>query len=193
MNIEHDQSEQFPFLADLENNWAIVLSELNGLLQDQDTTAPNFIPWHETYLYEGTWDVYGLFAFGKKIEENCEKCPNTTKLVESIPGLVTAGFSALAPNTHIRPHVGYTLDVLRSHLGLIIPKPLSDHDRRSAPDLIAGTCSLRVASTIYTWEPGKAFVFDDTIEHEAFNWGHSTRYILMVDFKKPDEVGGVAP
>jgi len=191
MNTESLENEQFPFLADLEQNWEVILAELNGLLQEE--TEPTFIPWHETYLYEGAWDVYGLFAFGKKVEENCKKCPNTAKLVESIPGLVTAGFSALAPNTHIRPHVGYTLDVLHSHLGLIIPQPLPNYDRRSAPELIAGVCSLRVADTIYTWEPGKAFVFDDTIEHEAFNWGDCTRYILLIDFKKPDEVGGVAP
>jgi hypothetical protein len=27
-------------------------------------------------------------------------------------------------------------------------------------------------------------VFDDTLEHEAWNWGDRTRFILLIDFKK---------
>ena len=51
-------------------------------------------------------------------------------------GVTTAGFSRLAPGTHIKPHVGYTSEVLRCHLGLIVP-----------PD-----CALRVGSETRRWE-----------------------------------------
>jgi beta-hydroxylase len=64
--------------------------------------------------------VYGLYSFGNKLDENCERCPFTTSLVEGIPGLKMAGFSALLPGTHIEPHsgyAGYSDTVLRGHLG----------------------------------------------------------------------------
>ena len=45
-------------------------------------------------------------------------------------------------------------------------------------------CGMRVGDIMYTWSSGKAFVFDDTEEHEAFNYGDRTRFILLIDFKK---------
>ena len=180
-----DQYVEFPFLKSLEDSWEDVLEELNNLLYNEvENEKTYFQPWHEVEIYEGKWDVYGLYAFGEKLNGNCQHCPKTTSLVESIPGLMTAGFSAMAPETHIRPHVGYSDDVLRCHLGLITPKPLPDYDRRATGILTAKTCGLRVDDEFYYWEEGKAFVFDDTIQHEAWNWGDRTRFILLIDFKK---------
>lgn len=185
-----NQYEQFPFLCSLEKNWTHVLEELDNLLFNEvEANISLFKPWHEKEIYEGDWDVYGLYFFGEKNKKNCDRCPRTTELVESIPGMITAGFSALGPDTHIKPHVGYTNSVLRCHLGLVVPKPLPDYDRRSSCTLTAKTCGLRVGEEIYHWEPGKAFVFDDTVEHEAFNWGNRTRFILLIDFEKEMRVG----
>ena len=103
--------------------------------------------------------------------------------MEQIPGLTTAGFSALAPDTYIKPHVGYTGEVLRCHLGLITPKRSSNGLSREHPMPLIN-CGMRVGDIMYTWSPGKAFVFDDTEEHEAFNYGDRTRFILLIDFKK---------
>lgn len=180
-----NQYVKFPFLKSLEDSWEDVLEELNNLLfNEAENNKSYFQSWHEVEIYEGRWDVYGLYAFGEKLEGNCKRCPKTTSLVESIPGMVTAGFSALAPDTHIRPHVGYSDSVLRCHLGLITPKPCPDYDRRATGALTADTCGIRVGDEFYHWAPGKAFVFDDTLEHEAWNWGDRTRFILLIDFKK---------
>jgi ornithine lipid ester-linked acyl 2-hydroxylase len=180
-----NQYAEFPFLKSLEDGWEDVLEELNNLLYNEaENQKSYFQPWHEVQIYEGKWDVYGLYAFGEKLEGNCRRCPKTTALVESVPGLVTARFSALEPETHIRPHVGYSSDVLRCHLGLVTPKPVPDYDRRATGVLTANTCGLRVDDEFYYWEPGKAFVFDDTNLHEAWNWGDRTRFILLLDFKK---------
>ncbi|MEH2361807.1 aspartyl/asparaginyl beta-hydroxylase domain-containing protein [Nostoc sp.] len=103
----------FQFTNLLQSSWLVIKEELSGLQES------NFISWHEKFLYNQGWNVFGLYAFEKKIEENCRLCPQTTQLVESIPGITTAGFSSLAPGTHIRPHVGYTTTVLRCHLGLV--------------------------------------------------------------------------
>ena len=100
----------------------------------------------EKNLYNQGWKVFGLYAFGNKLEENCQLCPQTTQLVEKIPGLTTAGFSRLASGTKITPHVGYSDKVLRCHLGLIVPL----------------ACALRVGSKTKSWQRGKCFIFDDT-------------------------------
>ena len=174
----------FPFLKLLENNWKDVLEELENILYNETANEKSyFTPWHEKDIYEGGWDVFGLYAFGEKLISNCSYCPKTTALVEQVPGLVTAGFSALAPETYIKPHVGYTNEVLRCHLGLISPARSSNGISREHP-LPLINCGMRVGDITYTWTPGKAFVFDDTEEHEAFNYGDRTRFILLLDFKK---------
>ncbi len=154
----------FIFTESLESNWLPIKEEFTKLQQG------NFIPWHEKFLYNKGWDVFGLYAFGKKLEDNCNLCPQTTKLAESIPGMTTAGFSSLTPGTHIVPHVGYTNTVLRCHLGLIVPED----------------CGIRVGQETKNWREGKCLVFDDTVEHEAWNRSNLPRIILLIDFKKPN-------
>lgn len=150
----------FPFVRELEGSWRIVHDELQKLRTD------HFLPWPERFLYGEGWDVFALYAFGKRVERNCALCPETTRIVAGISGLTTAGFSSLVGGAHIKPHVGYTNEVLRCHLGIIVP-----------PD-----CAIRVGSETRSWEPGRCLVFDDTIEHEAWNRGEQTRVVLLLDF-----------
>jgi ornithine lipid ester-linked acyl 2-hydroxylase len=156
--------KDFPFTTLLETHWSEIRQELDQL------QAAQFMPWAERFLYEGTWDVFGLYAFGRKLPENCQRCPQTTKLIEQIPHLTTAGFSCLQPGTHILPHIGYTKAVLRCHLGLIVPPG----------------CSIRVGAEISHWQEGKCLVFDDTIEHEVWHRGDTNRIVLLIDFRKPE-------
>lgn len=163
------EKANFPFTSQLEASWTKIRDEAAAL----DLT--NYLAWPERFLYEDGWKVFGLHAFGRKLQANCALCPETTKLVEAIPGLTTAGFSRLEPGTHIKPHVGYTKAVLRCHLGLIVP----------SQDL----CQLRVGAETRSWQSGQTFVFDDTVEHEAWNRADSPRIILLLDFLRPQLVG----
>jgi ornithine lipid ester-linked acyl 2-hydroxylase len=156
-------TSHYAFTKDLEANWNTVRHELLTLA---DTT---FMAFPEKHLYDTGWNVFGLYFFGRKWKPNTSLCPETTKLVESIPGMVTAGFSRLEPGTHIKPHVGYTNAVLRCHLGLIVPDG----------------CCMRVGDEIRTWHEGKTLVFDDTTEHEVWNRSDKVRIILLIDFKRP--------
>jgi len=80
------------------------IEELENILYNEAANDKSyFSPWPETDIYEGSWDVFGLYAFGEKLISNCSYCPKTTALIEQIPGLTTAGFSALAPGSHGRP------------------------------------------------------------------------------------------
>ncbi len=155
--------DQFPFLAHLELNWNVIRDEFLGLSQEQ------LLAWPERDLYASGWDVFGLWAIGQKLTENCSFCPVTTAAVESIPGLTTAGFSQLAPGARIRPHVGYTDSVLRAHLGLVVPPH----------------CALQVGDEVRHWEAGKLLVFDDTTPHSAWNDSAEPRIVLLIDFLRP--------
>jgi beta-hydroxylase len=153
---------QFPFLTPLQRHWQQVRDELLALRDSY------FVQWPERSIYTGRWTVFGLYKFGDKIEQLCALCPHTTRLIEAIPGLVTAGFSSLAPGVYIAPHKGYTNKVLRCHLGLVT----------------TGNCAIRVGAETRTWTPGSCFVFDDTTEHEAWNQGDKARVVLLLDFKR---------
>jgi aspartyl/asparaginyl beta-hydroxylase (cupin superfamily) len=175
--------DTLPFVPQLRESWRDIRAELLAL----DSSV--FTPWQETFLYETGWDVYGLYAFGRKDAAHCAAVPRTTEAVERIPGLVTAGFSSLKPRTHIEAHVGYSYQmqedgqlvtqeepnngVLRLHLGLVVP-----------PTFTALGCALRVGEHVQNWQEGECLCFDDTIQHEAWNRSEGTRVVLLVDFLK---------
>ena len=86
------------------------------------------------------------------------------------PGFApTAVFSALQPRTHIPAHTGSTNARLLTHLPLILPGP----------------ARFRVGNDERPWRMGEAWVFDDTIEHEAWNDADETRVILIFDVWNP--------
>ena len=62
-------------------------------------------------------------------------------------------FSILAAGTHIPPHHGMLNTRLIVHIPLIVP---------------AG-CRLRVGNEVREVRAGEPLIFDDTIEHEAWN------------------------
>ncbi|MEB3200314.1 MAG: aspartyl/asparaginyl beta-hydroxylase domain-containing protein [Synechococcaceae cyanobacterium] len=164
--LEHERwfydPEQFPFTRRLRADWPLILQELQAL------RGGDFVAWPEKYLYDGKgWDTFGLYALGVRIERNCRLCPRTADALARIPGLVSAGFSSLAPGTHIEPHTGYPDGLLRCHLGLIVPD----------------NCGLRVAQEVRPWREGDCLVFDDTAEHEAWNRSDRTRVVLLLDFR----------
>jgi beta-hydroxylase len=154
----------FPFVQELERNWHAIRAELDRL------EPAAFRQWPERELYQDdAWKVFGLRLLGKDVGRNATRFPRTAEILRQVPGLMTAGFSALEPGGHILPHVGYTPKVLRCHLGLVVPKD----------------CTLRVGSETRAWQEGRCLIFDDTLEHEAWNRGSSTRIVLLLDFRKP--------
>ncbi|PZV19506.1 MAG: aspartyl/asparaginyl beta-hydroxylase domain-containing protein [Pseudanabaena sp.] len=157
-------STDYEFTQILEANWQVIRKELEQI------SGKEFLDWPEKHLYGKGWQTFGLYAFGMKLGKNCQICPETTKLVDKIPNMVTAGFSSLLPGTHIAAHTGYPDGVLRCHLGLVG----------------CDGCSLRVGDQVQNWQEGKCLVFDDTTEHEAWNRGDRTRVVLLIDFKMDD-------
>ncbi len=156
-------NKDFPFIGTLEAQWQIIRDEFLQL------PAESFDPWVQQSMHGEGWSVFGLYAGGEPIVKACELCPQTAKIISAIPGLSLAGFSRMAPDTHIKPHVGWAESVYRLHLGLVVP----------------GGCQLRVVDDTRAWCEGKCWVFDDTVEHEAWNQSESYRTVLLLDFLRP--------
>lgn len=153
---------KFPFSQLLEANWRTIRDEYQTIDPDHLLKAP----WED--IYNKSWEIYTLVAKQRLFKMHCKQLPQTAALLEHVPKLYNAGFSILGPGTHIKPHVGYTNDVLRYHLGLIVP----EH------------CMLRVGDETYAWKEGESMIFDDMVEHEAWNNSDRLRVILILDILK---------
>jgi beta-hydroxylase len=167
-------TSQFPFVAELESQWQVIRDEFLRLETNR------LIPWPEKHLYEnsknqeGAWSVMPLYAFHRKLHDNCGLFAQTTAVIEKIPNLASSTFSVVTAGTHIAPHKGYegySEGVLRGHLGLICPP----------------NCRMRVEQEVRSWEDGKLLIFDDMMEHEVWNDSDQRRLILIVDIKIPEK------
>ena len=163
---------EYPFTKILEEAYPVIKREMQSL------PLSHFKEWYEKDMYTNLWLVYGLIAMGKKLKSNCTACPETVKILEQVPDLITAGFSCLLPGTVIKPHEGFTKMVLRCHLGLSVPQPEA--------------CVLKVNSVEGHWHEGRCLIFDDTITHEAWNKGDKPRVVLLIDFKDRKKILPVA-
>ena len=166
--------EKFPWAKDLEANWMTIRQELDGVLERVDE-LPNFQDISKRQYRianDNLWKTYFFYAFGFKATKNCERCPETTKLLEQIPGMKVAFFSILAPGKHIPKHRGKLKTLIRYHLGLIVPEPKEK-------------CKIQIADEIRYWEEGKSLIFDDTFYHEVWNNTDGYRVVLFLDIERP--------
>ncbi len=163
--------ESLPWAPSLTRNWSTVRRELDALVaagvELPDIDDVNDSPQGAV----GPWSTYVLYAFGSWVAPNVARCPATSALIAAVPDVEIAGFTVLAPGTHIPGHRGPYRSV-RYQLGVRIPEP-------------AGACRLRVADSILVWEDGKAVAFDDAVDHEAWNDSEESRYVLFVQTAWP--------
>lgn len=159
----------FEFASALESCWEAIRAEYLSIPTD------TFEPWVQRRMHDGGWSVFGLYAVGRQIPAACVRCPETARAIGQIPGLSMAGFSRLSPRTHVKPHVGWAASVYRLHLGLVVPQ----------------NCGLRVADQTRAWQEGRCLIFDDTVEHEAWNHSDAPRGVLLLDFLRPGIEGAV--
>ena len=167
-------NNNFTFVKLLEDNWNSIYDELIEILRYRDL-IPSFheISKEQYKISKGNkWKTFAFFSFGYKFSYNCAYAPNTVKLLECIPNLQSAWFSAIAPGYHIPKHKGITRGILRGHLGLSIPKNSKE-------------CFMDVGNNRIYWEQGKAVVFDDTFEHAVWNNTDQERIVLLFDFDRP--------
>ncbi|MBV9219684.1 MAG: aspartyl/asparaginyl beta-hydroxylase domain-containing protein [Methylobacteriaceae bacterium] len=164
----------FPWVREIEAEWRLIRAELDKVLaRKSDLPAFQEISTDvRTISKDAGWKTFFLAGFGLKSDQNIRQCPETWRIAQRIPGLKTVMFSVFEPGKRLPPHRGPYNGFLRLHLGLIVPEP---RDR----------VGIRVGDQVCHWSEGKALVFDDAYEHEAWNETDRTRVVLFVDFLKP--------
>lgn len=173
-NTPYFDSNLFDWAKKLEVKHHIIKKELEVILEHMDQ-IPSFQQISEdqkSITKDDKWKTYFLYGFGYKAEKNCMRCPETTRLIEDIPGMKTAFFSILAPGKHIPEHRGLYKGFIRYHLGVKIPFP---HNQ----------CGIRVNGETRHWKEGKSLIFDDTYLHEAWNNSDEIRVVLFLDILRP--------
>ena len=166
--------DAFPWIKQFEAGYHAIRSELDQVLEYREE-LPNFQDISTDQLAltdDDKWKTYFFFGYGFKSDTNCARCPETTKLLEQIPGLTTAFFSILSPHKKIPPHRGPWRGVIRYHLALKIPEP-------------ADQCGISVGGEVAHWTEGKSLVFNDGYEHFAWNDTDGIRVVLFMDVLRP--------
>ena len=174
----------FPWIETLEAATPLIVAEAQRVLVAPNTAQfepyvanPAGTPanqWKELD-HSTAWGAFFLWKHGNRIEENCAFCPNTADALKATPLVSLEGrapnafFSLLKPRTKIPAHTGVTNARLTVHLPLIVPQG----------------CGFRVGGESREWVPGRAWVFDDTIDHEAWNDSDEPRLILIFDIWHP--------
>lgn len=173
-----------PWTAAVEEQAELVLAEAQALLVNGEGFAPYVKSTTERpqgdvhgMLDDPSWSTLDLTAKGRAAPERVALCPRSYAAVAENAPLCTISnrapslmFSLLRAGSRIPPHTGMINARFVCHLPLIVP----------------GDGALRVGSEQQEWRFGKVMLFDDTIEHEA--WNHSTedRLVLIFDIWRPE-------
>jgi aspartyl/asparaginyl beta-hydroxylase (cupin superfamily) len=180
---EFFDDKHFPWFAELSAATDAIRAELAELIKDPGEALRPYVRM-ESGVGENKWSgldnsldwgAIFLWEYGEPNRPVLDRCPETARVLESlpvshIPGRApSAFFSMLKPHTRIPPHTGVTNTRAIIHLPLIVPDG----------------CSFRVGGEVRPWVVGKPFAFDDTIEHEAWNDSDQLRSVLIFDVWNP--------
>ena len=181
---EFHDPEDFPWLGELERATESIREDFDRVMAAERAELVPYIQYSNdlplrqwaALNHSREWTAIHLVRNGHRVEANARHCPAVMRLLDSFDQPVIAErspnamFSLLAPGAHIPPHNGVTNTRLVCHLPLIVPEG----------------CWFRVGDETRAWREGAAWVFDDSIEHEAMNPTDRLRVILIVDTWHPD-------
>jgi aspartate beta-hydroxylase len=182
--IEFFDRSLFPWLAPLEAASPEIRTELMRVLVSDRPGLQPYIDFPDGLPIDQfkelnrsrKWSAYFLWNQSQPNAGHIARCPSTARTLEEVVPRCrvegrapTAFFSILDPGTRIPAHTGITNTRCTVHLPLIVPP----------------NCGFRVGSTTREWVPDQAWVFDDTIEHEAWNLSDTPRAVLIFDIWNP--------
>lgn len=128
-------------------------------------------------LEDASWSTLDLTERGVPVPERTALAPLAWETLSGhaplcdIPARAPSlMFSLLRAGARIPPHTGMVNTRFICHLPLIVP----------------GNGGLRVGGTVRPWEFGKLLVFDDSVEHEAWNKAAADRLVLIFDIWRPE-------
>ncbi len=181
--IQFYDTAQFDWVPAIEAAAARIREELIALLADG---LPGFRPYiqsevnqpraGDSHLVDNKdWSALFLCENGQLSDAVIARCPATWEAVQTAPlpyivNSPTVMFSLLKAGARIAAHTGTHNARLTCHLPLIVP-----------PD-----CRFRVGNDVREWEEGKMMIFDDSIEHEAWNHSGEDRFVMIFDIWRPE-------
>lgn len=180
------EREEFDWARRLESRTAALKAEVEALLAGDGGGFDPYIPEgsdrsggrapNAHLAGDSTWSALHLLRNGTPEPGNADRCPQAMVALDDVPLPRIAGrapmalYSQLRPGAHIRPHHGLFNFRLICHLPLIAPPG----------------CSLRVGNMTREWREGEMLIFDDSMEHEAWNRSAETRIILLFEVWRPE-------
>ena len=181
--LEFFDNDAFPWIGAVEAATDAIRTELTQVLASDQAglepyvAYPDGVPldqWRDLNRSR-RWSAYFLWNQGAAQPQHLARCARTVETLRAVSLCEVAQhgpnvfFSILEPRTRIPPHTGVTNARLTAHLPLIVPPG----------------CGFRVGGETREWIPGQAWVFDDTIEHEAWNNSDRLRVVLIFDVWHP--------
>jgi predicted TPR repeat methyltransferase len=181
--IQFYDRNDFPCFDKVEAATADIRAEMLEVLKDRAAfkpyveNDPKRPPGDQTGMQENPdWGAFYIWRDGEIIPENAARCPKTVAALADFPLVHVQNrspsvlFSLLRPGARIPPHTGIVNTRLICHLPLLVPP----------------NCGLRVGNDTRVPVEGKAWLFDDTIEHEAWNDSSLPRVILLFETWRPE-------
>ncbi|HVF37995.1 MAG TPA: aspartyl/asparaginyl beta-hydroxylase domain-containing protein [Sphingomicrobium sp.] len=179
----YDRSE-FDWAPAIEERTPAIRRELEQLIAMAEADFQPYIPEEAAgrrapnahLAGDPSWSAFHLMKAGQPITEHADRCPETMAALTRAPLVDLPGrapmalFSLLRPGAHIRPHHGLFNFRLICHLPVLIPPG----------------CSLRVGNQQREWREGELLVFDDSMEHEAWNRSAERRVVLIFEIWRPE-------
>ena len=181
--IQFYEPSQFTWLDAVEAATGDIRAELQEILRGPQAFAPYVESYRNRPNNDATgttdnpdWSAFFLWKGGELVAENAARCPKTLQALKDVPlcrithRTPSVLFSLLRPGARIPPHTGMINARLICHLPLVVPEK----------------CGFRVGNETRAWREGQALVFDDTIEHEAWNDSAELRVVLLFDVWRPE-------
>jgi hypothetical protein len=179
--IETFDPSAFDWAPALERETPAIRAEALALAAGEGTFAPYVAHGaarpadYQGLLGNADWSASTLIDNGRQLPL-ADRCPATMAALARVPltdipaRTPSVLFSMLRPGAHIPPHCGMLNIRLIAHLPLVVPPG----------------CGFRVGATRADWREGELLIFDDSIEHEAWNRGRERRLVLLLDVWRPE-------
>jgi beta-hydroxylase len=167
----------YPELRPIRENWKTIRNEALALHCQrvfEQTARPDSAAYYDVgfrTFHKYGWSKFYLHWYGASHVSARRLCPETTRLLNRIPGVQGAMFSVLPAGAMLTPHADPVACSLRYHLGLAT----SD----------SSDCYIDIDGHRHEWREGQDLLFDETFIHHARNDSREDRLILMCDVRRP--------
>lgn len=167
-----------PYFNSADYDWCAQLAPHYKLFKhefEQYVANNNLRPYFykEQAAFTGKWKTVPVITWGIQ-RKKARQFPQTSKLLNQIPGLVSVSFSLLEPGGSINPHRGDTDAVIRAHFCLAAPTQ--------------GDIHFTVDGVKSYWQDGGWILFCDAYLHGGFNNTPEPRLIMILDVLHPEHL-----